>query len=90
MTKPTYTSIIQHAKGGKPALVFMPTRKHARLNVIGLLTYSNVDGGERSQFLQFTEEDLKPFIAKVKEPTLIHALSNGIGYLHEGLTLVEQ
>ncbi|XP_057859614.2 DExH-box ATP-dependent RNA helicase DExH12 [Cryptomeria japonica] len=90
MTKPTYTSIIQHAKGGKPALVFVPTRKHARLTALDLLTYSNADGGERSQFLQFTEEDLKPFIAKVKEPTLSHALSNGIGYLHEGLTLVEQ
>eukprot|EP01018_Ginkgo_biloba_P013775 Gb_27895 [translate_table: standard] len=90
MTKPTYTAIVQHAKGGKPALVFVPTRKHARLTALDLVTYSNADGGERSQFLQCTKEDLAPFIAKVKESTLSEALSHGVGYLHEGLSSVEQ
>ncbi|KAF8409861.1 hypothetical protein HHK36_002379 [Tetracentron sinense] len=41
MAKPTYTAIVQHAKCGKPALVFVPTRKHARLTAVDLMTYSN-------------------------------------------------
>ncbi|KAL3697093.1 hypothetical protein R1sor_011169 [Riccia sorocarpa] len=90
MTKPTYTAIVQHAKGGKPALVFVPTRKHARLTALDLVTYSTADGAERPQFLQCSEEDLAPFLAKVKEETLKHALSNGVGYLHEGLSTIEQ
>jgi pre-mRNA-splicing helicase BRR2 len=28
MTKPAYTAIKQHTKNGKPALVYVPTRKH--------------------------------------------------------------
>eukprot|EP00252_Welwitschia_mirabilis_P011890 TRINITY_DN2641_c0_g2_i1.p1 TRINITY_DN2641_c0_g2~~TRINITY_DN2641_c0_g2_i1.p1 ORF type:complete len:1287 (-),score=253.33 TRINITY_DN2641_c0_g2_i1:150-3629(-) len=90
MTKPTYTAIVQHAKGGKPALVFVPTRKHARLTALDLVTYASADGGERSQFLHSTEEYMKPFIAKVKESTLGHVLAHGVGYLHEGLTSTEQ
>ncbi|KAK4375666.1 hypothetical protein RND71_006343 [Anisodus tanguticus] len=31
MTKPMYTAIVQHAREGKPAIVFVPMRKHARL-----------------------------------------------------------
>ncbi|BBM97599.1 pre-mRNA-splicing helicase BRR2 [Marchantia polymorpha subsp. ruderalis] len=90
MTKPTYTAIVQHAKGGKPALIFVPTRKHARLTALDLVTYSTADGGERPQFLECTEDDLAPFLAKVKDDALKHALSNGVGYLHEGLSLMEQ
>ncbi|KAL2643968.1 hypothetical protein R1flu_011555 [Riccia fluitans] len=90
MTKPTYTAIVQHAKGGKPALVFVPTRKHARLTALDLVTYSTPDGGDRPQFLQCSEDDLAPFLAKVKEDALKHALSSGVGYLHEGLSTIEQ
>ncbi|KAG5559686.1 hypothetical protein RHGRI_009264 [Rhododendron griersonianum] len=46
MTKPTYSAIVQHAKIGKPAIVFVPTRKHARYTAVDLMTYSNVDSGE--------------------------------------------
>ncbi|CAM6121733.1 unnamed protein product [Calypogeia fissa] len=90
MTKPTYTAIVQHAKVGKPALVFVPTRKHARLTAVDLVTYSMADGGERSQFLQCTKNDLAPFLAKIRDPTLIHTLSHGVGFLHEVLSPLEQ
>lgn len=85
MTKPTYTAIVQHAKVGKPALVFVPTRKHARVTAVDLVTYSMAESGERS-FLQCTKNDLAPFLAKIKDQTLIHTLSHGVGYLHEGLS----
>ncbi|KAF6139782.1 hypothetical protein GIB67_042345 [Kingdonia uniflora] len=62
MTKPTYTAIVQHTKTGKPALVFVPTRKHARL----------------------TAKDL------VTDPILKETLSSGVGYLHKGLSILDQ
>ena len=46
MTKPTYTAIVQHAKNGKPALVFVPTRKHVRLTAVDLMTYVAGDGSK--------------------------------------------
>lgn len=90
MTKPTYTAIMQHAKNGKPAVVFVPTRKHAQLTAVDLMTYSNADGGEKSPFLLRSDEDLEPFVSKVKEPMLSATLRHGIGYLHEGLTSMDQ
>jgi len=62
-TKPTYTSIVQHTKEGKPALVFVQTWKHAQHTALDMVTYSNADGRDRSQFVQCTKQDLTPFIA---------------------------
>ncbi|KAI3970006.1 hypothetical protein MKW92_022713, partial [Papaver armeniacum] len=56
MTRPTYTAIVEHARNGKPALVFVPTRKHASLT--------------RPLFFLKSEEELEPFISKVNEPML--------------------
>ncbi|KAI3923489.1 hypothetical protein MKW92_028346 [Papaver armeniacum] len=89
MTRPTYTAIVQHARNGKPALVFVPTRKHSRLTAADFVTYSNADSGERPLFLLKSEEELEPFISKVKEPMLSATLRHGVGYLHEGLTSVD-
>lgn len=90
MTKPTYTAIVHHAKKQEPALIFVPTRKHARLTALDLVTYATVNGGEKSPFLHCTPKDLAPYLADVKDEALKHALSQGIGYLHEGLTASEQ
>ncbi|WCJ36535.1 Activating signal cointegrator 1 complex subunit 3 [Euphorbia peplus] len=40
MTKPTYSAIVQHTKNVKPAMVFVPARKHVRLTAADLMTYS--------------------------------------------------
>ncbi|KAM7481884.1 hypothetical protein LguiB_006467 [Lonicera macranthoides] len=90
MTKPTYTSIVQHAKSGKPAIVFVPTRKHARLTAVDLMTYSSVDSGDKPIFLLQLAGDLEPFISRIKEPMLRETLQYGVGYLHEGLTTTDQ
>ncbi|KAK4400387.1 DExH-box ATP-dependent RNA helicase DExH12 [Sesamum angolense] len=58
MTKPTYTAIVQHAKNGKPAIVFVPTRKHARLTAVDLMTYSSVDSEQKPLFLLQSAEEL--------------------------------
>ncbi|XP_027106928.1 DExH-box ATP-dependent RNA helicase DExH12-like [Coffea arabica] len=89
MTKPTYTAIVQHAKNGKPAIVFVPTRKHARLTAVDLMTYASVDA-DKIMFLLQSAGDLEPFIDRIKEPMLKETLRYGVGYLHEGLTGTDQ
>lgn len=90
MTKPVYTAVVQHAKNGKPALVFVPTRKHARLTAIDLVTYSTVESPSKPSFLHRPEEELEPFLSGVKDPTLSATLRHGVAYLHEGLTQMDQ
>ncbi|KAL5072610.1 hypothetical protein RYX36_011594 [Vicia faba] len=84
MTKRTYTAIAQYAKNEKPALVFVPTRKHVRLTAMDLITYSNAGTGEKSFLLRSTEE-LEPFLNKISDKMLKVTLREGVGYLHEGL-----
>ncbi|EFJ32423.1 hypothetical protein SELMODRAFT_144158 [Selaginella moellendorffii] len=87
MTKPTFTAILQHAKGGKPALVFVPTRKHARSTASDLVLYALAGG---NSFLQCTEKDLEPLLERIRDPELKETLQGGVGYLHEGLSPTEQ
>ncbi|KAG2647950.1 hypothetical protein PVAP13_1NG004400 [Panicum virgatum] len=89
MTKPTYTAITQHAKCGKPALVYVPTRKHARLTALDLCAYSSVEGGG-TPFLLGSEDEMDTFIRGVEEETLKNTLKCGVGYLHEGLSELDQ
>ncbi|CAK9317815.1 unnamed protein product [Citrullus colocynthis] len=90
MTKPTYIAIVQHAKNGKPALVFVPTRKHVRLTAVDIMTYSRADSGEKSPFLLRSLEDIEPFVDKIHDEMLKALLRHGVGYLHEGLCNLDQ
>lgn len=86
--QPSYTSIAQHAKNGKPATVFVPTRKHVRLTAVDLITYSVADSGEKL-FLLRSVEELEPFIDKISDEMLKVTLREGVGYLHEGLNSLD-
>ncbi|KHN26799.1 U5 small nuclear ribonucleoprotein 200 kDa helicase [Glycine soja] len=88
MTKPTYTAIVQHAKNGKPALIFVPTRKHVRLTAVDMITYSGADSGEKP-FLLRSAEELEPFLDKITDEMLKVTLREGVGYLHEGLNSLD-
>ncbi|EEF43588.1 U520, putative [Ricinus communis] len=90
MTKPTYTAIVQHAKNGKPAIVFVPTRKHVRLTAVDLMTYSSADSGEKPAFMMRSIEELEPFVGRVQDEMLRSTLRQGVGYLHEGLSSLDQ
>ncbi|KAJ6798306.1 DExH-box ATP-dependent RNA helicase DExH12-like [Iris pallida] len=90
MTKPTYTSIVQHAKNRKPALVFVPTRKHTKLTALDLCTHSNAESGDKPLFLLGSEEELDIFISEIKDETLKRTLPLGVGYLHAGLNSDDQ
>ncbi|XP_044737520.1 putative U5 small nuclear ribonucleoprotein 200 kDa helicase [Chrysoperla carnea] len=93
MAKPVYSSIIKYS-AHKPAIVFVPTRKQARLTAIDLLTYAATEG-QPNRFFHAEEEDIKPFLDRMCDKTLKETLSQGVAYIHEGLSasdhrLVEQ
>ncbi|XP_009787289.1 DExH-box ATP-dependent RNA helicase DExH12-like [Nicotiana tabacum] len=89
MAKPTYTAIVQHARKGKPAIVYVPTRKHARLTAVDLMTYSSMDSEDTPIFLLRSAEELEPFAERINEPMLKETLKYGVGYLHEGLSATD-
>ncbi|KAF8063039.1 BRR2A [Scenedesmus sp. PABB004] len=82
MMRPCYSAITHHAAGGKPAIVFVPTRKHVRLTALDLLTSAAADG-QQHRFRLASEADLEPYVARVKDAALAHALSYGVGYVHD-------
>lgn len=43
-----------------------------------------------SRFLHCSEKDLAPFLEKLSDSALKETLSNGVGYLHEGLSITER
>ncbi|WCJ30807.1 U5 small nuclear ribonucleoprotein helicase putative [Euphorbia peplus] len=90
MTKPSYTAIVQHTKNAKPAIVFVPTRKHVRLTAVDLMTYSSMDGGDKPVFLLRPREELGRFVEKIQDEMLRATLLYGVGYLHEGLSSLDQ
>lgn len=44
MMRPCYSAILTHATPDKPAIVFVPTRKHVRLTAVDLLTSAAAEG----------------------------------------------
>ncbi|XP_054766386.2 U5 small nuclear ribonucleoprotein 200 kDa helicase-like [Lytechinus pictus] len=89
MVKPTYNAIIKHSPT-KPVIVFVPSRKQTKLTAIDLLTYVTAEDGSESRFLHVDKDDLAAHLSKVSDETLREMLSNGIAYLHEGLSEIEQ
>jgi pre-mRNA-splicing helicase BRR2 len=93
MSKPVYNAIVKHSPH-KPVIVFVTSRKLARLTAIDILTYCAAEG-QPSRFFHAEEEDIKPFLDRMSDKTLKETLSQGVAYIHEGLTqsdhrLVEQ
>ncbi|XP_072177738.1 U5 small nuclear ribonucleoprotein 200 kDa helicase-like [Diadema setosum] len=89
MVKPTYNAILKHSPT-KPVVVFVPSRKQTKLTAIDLLTYTAAEEGAENRFLHVEKADLEAHLSKVSDETLKEMLSNGIAYLHEGLSEIEQ
>lgn len=87
--RPCYSAILNHAAGGKPAIVFVPTRKHVRLTALDLLTSAAADG-DQHKFRLAAEADLGQYLDNVKDAALAHALSFGVGYIHETMPAKER
>lgn len=89
MARPAYHALTRHVPDGSPAIIFVPTRKHARLAALDVLTQAAADG-DPTKFRQAAEEDLTPFLGKVRDHALKHALSYGVAFLHEAQRKEEQ
>lgn len=88
MVKPLHNAIAKHSPS-KPVLVFVPSRKQARLTAFDILTYAAAEN-EPDRYLHAEAEDIKPFIQRLTDKTLAETLQQGLGYLHEGLTVADR
>jgi pre-mRNA-splicing helicase BRR2 len=76
MTRPCYSALLRHVPNGKPALVFAPSRRHARLAALELMTMAAADG-DPHRFRLAAEADLAPYLPRIKEKALAHAVAYG-------------
>ncbi|XP_038221111.1 putative U5 small nuclear ribonucleoprotein 200 kDa helicase [Zerene cesonia] len=83
MTKPIYNAILRHA-GTKPAVVFVPSRRHSRLLAADLLALAAA-AGRPARFLHARPDLVQPFLAKIHDKMLKETVSAGVAYLHEGV-----
>ncbi|XP_050545887.1 putative U5 small nuclear ribonucleoprotein 200 kDa helicase [Daktulosphaira vitifoliae] len=88
MGKPTYNAILKYSIE-KPVIIFVPSRKQARLTAIELLTYTAADN-QPNRFIHAEEDDIKPFVEKITDKTLKETLLQGVAYLHEGVSVQDQ
>lgn len=65
MAKPVYNAILKHSPH-KPVIVFVPTRKQARLTAIDLLTFAAAEG-QQNRFFHAEEEDIQPFLDRMND-----------------------
>ncbi|VDN59866.1 unnamed protein product [Dracunculus medinensis] len=96
MARPVYAAIVRH--GGKlqprPALVFVPSRRHSRSTAVDMITMAHADG-QPKRFLHINSQEPR-FVQLVDaDKTLKETLACGVGFLHEGttakdMTIVEQ
>ena len=87
MLRPAYSAIGQHARDGQPAIVFVPTRKHARMAALDLLTHAAADGTPH-KFRQAEEADIAPYLDRVNDAALKHSLRCGRAGRRCGMALL--
>eukprot|EP01022_Parablepharisma_sp_SALTPOND_P017480 TRINITY_DN2801_c4_g1_i1.p1 TRINITY_DN2801_c4_g1~~TRINITY_DN2801_c4_g1_i1.p1 ORF type:complete len:2164 (+),score=294.83 TRINITY_DN2801_c4_g1_i1:1425-7916(+) len=86
MSKPAYKVIKQYAVDGKKqCIVFTSDRKQTRLTALDFLMHAAYDYSP-DQFVKGSKEECEEQAKKVKEKALVHVLTHGVGYLHDGLT----
>jgi len=111
MARPTYSAVVKHAGGGSggggktsppplPSIVFVATRRHARLAALDLLTSAAADG-EPTRFLG-DEKAVKAVLeggsksdsgsspSAIADAALRHALESGVGWCYEGQLRAER
>jgi pre-mRNA-splicing helicase BRR2 len=106
MSKPVFQAIQKYAgPRQRPALVFVPSRKQAKITAIDIVTYAAAVVAAASQstsahsasllaackFLHVEDtEELKPILERMEDKTLRETIMNGVAYLHEGTSEVDR
>lgn len=83
MNKPAFMAIKQHSPN-KPVLIFVASRRQTRLTALDIIHLCGMEDNPR-RFLKMDENELTPYIDKVKDDTLKLSLQFGIGLHHAGL-----
>ncbi|CAG9106243.1 unnamed protein product [Plutella xylostella] len=76
--KPIYNAITRSA-GTSPCVVFVPTRRRARLLAAAAAA------GKPKMFLHAPPDALQPYLAQIQDKMLRETVSLGVGYLHGGV-----
>ncbi|XP_014233112.1 putative U5 small nuclear ribonucleoprotein 200 kDa helicase [Trichogramma pretiosum] len=84
MTKSVYNAILRHAPR-KPVIVFVPTRKQARLTAFEILTFAAAEN-RPNQFLHTEVSEIEPYLDHLSDRSLRETLIQGVAYIHEGLS----
>jgi len=82
MSKPVYNAIAKLSPD-KPVIIFVPSRKLAKLTAIDIISYAEMDE-KQGRFLLLSESELQGVFDKVEDETLRGTLAQGVAYLHEG------
>lgn len=88
MNKPVFAAIKQHSRG-KPALIFCGSRAQTRLTALDLISFAAVEEYPRL-FLRCSEAKIEAFAATVRDESLRHTISFGIGLYHAGLAAADR
>lgn len=83
MNRPAYKSILSYSPR-KPVIVFVSSRRQTRLTANDLISLCASDDNPR-RFLKMNEADSTAIIQRIRDQSLAHALSFGIGLHHAGL-----
>ena len=94
MARPAYAAAAQYASTpGKPALLFVPSRRQAALTAVDLITFAAADNaGDRFHRGRASAESLDAAAdaAGVRDPALRAALRAGVGIWHEGMRAADR
>ena len=73
MAKPAYYAVVNHAVD-RPAIIFVPSAKQAKLTAVDLLTFATADDDPK-RFLHAEADDIAPFLSKIKDDALAHTIA---------------
>ncbi|GKY99048.1 hypothetical protein MPSEU_000860500 [Mayamaea pseudoterrestris] len=88
MNKPCYAAIKDYAPT-KPTLIFVASRRQTRLTAIDLISYAASDEQPMS-FLDCSQDYIESVAENIRDESLRHTLTFGIGLHHAGLTSADR
>lgn len=84
MAKPAYLAMVE-LSGGRPSIIFVPSRKQCKLTANDIITHCLADENEK-RFLNIEETELQPHLDHLHDQDLAETLKYGIGFYHEALS----
>jgi activating signal cointegrator complex subunit 3 len=88
MNKPCYAAIKDYAPT-KPTLIFVASRRQTRLTAIDLISYAASDE-QPTSFLNCSEDFIESVAENIRDESLRHTITYGIGLHHAGLSSADR